>query len=79
MHLQYQCLFQIMDVIQNKSKSFQNVMDVMHENRSGFKTYSPPIRLSKNHILNPTLNQEVKGCPGEGNLTGGSWSENGEK
>ena len=34
-------------VICNHSKSFQNILDVMHEVQSDFDTYSPPIRSPK--------------------------------
>ena len=38
----------------------------MHEDRLDFDIYLT----TYTSILNPALNQEVKGCPGEGSLVG---------
>ena len=52
-------------IIQNYSKSFQNIFNVMHEDRSGSDTYSPPLHLFQPHT-EYYLTQEVDGCLGDG-------------
>ena len=66
-------------ILQNKWRSSQNIIDIMHEDWSDSNTYSPPIHPFQNHILNPILNQEVDGYLGDGSVATMSWSKNGGK
>ena len=53
-------------IIQNMSKSSKNIMDIMHEDRSGSDTYSPPLHLFQPHT-EYYLTREVDEYLGDGN------------
>ena len=52
-------------ITQNHSKSFQNIFNVMHEDRSGSDTYSPPLHLFQPHT-EYYLTREVDEYLGDG-------------